>query len=301
MATILKTPPVKTDTVLWPVDKVILAYFGFAGFLIVGWWQTIPNASVMFAIHLVGAALLLYEAWRPNPTGWVFRHWYPLIYVAFCYRVMAVLVPRVNPHSADRWLADVDYSIWKAHPTVWLERIQSPLLTEFLQIVYTLFIPAVLLIAFVLWKQRLYEDFRYYAFLIALGYLVSYLGYLIVPARGPRFLLQGLQHMPLRGLWFFQNMQGGLDRLESTAYDCFPSGHTELTILAWWSARKLTNSLFWLYFAYTLSIIFATVYLRYHYTVDVVAGAAVAVVLLVAAPPVYRNLQGKRGLQVGRS
>ena len=93
-------------------------------------------------------------------------------------------------------------------------------------------------------------------------------------------------------------MQGTLDRLESAHYDCFPSGHTELTILAWWSTRKLTNSLFWPYFAYTLSIIFATVYLRYHYTIDLVAGVVVAAILIVAAPSVYEYLQTK-GAQVG--
>jgi len=92
-------------------------------------------------------------------------------------------------------------------------------------------------------------------------------------------------------LWGFHAMQGTLDRLESAHYDCFPSGHTELTILAWWSSRKLGNRLFWLYFAYTPSIIFATVYLRYHYSVDVLAGAIVAVALILAAPSIYRRLQ----------
>ncbi len=66
---------------------------------------------------------------------------------------------------------------------------------------------------------------------------MSYAGYLLVPARGPRFFLRHLQQEPLRGLWLFNLMQGTLDRLESAHYDCFPSGHTELTILAWWSSR----------------------------------------------------------------
>jgi len=285
---------------LWPVDKLILAYLGFAAAVILGWWSAVPEASGLLVVQASGALLLLYEVWRPNPTTWVFRHWYPVIYVSFCYKEMAVLIP-AHLYSADQRLADIDYSIWHANPTVWLERIVTPPLTEYLQIVYTLFVPAVLLVAVVLWKQRRFPEFRYYAFLVALGFLVSYIGYLIVPARGPRFLLNHLQHVPLRGMWYFQAMQNGLDRLESAAYDCFPSGHTELTILAWWSARKLTKSLSWPYFAYTLSIIFATVYLRYHYTIDVLAGAAVAGALLIAAPSLYRNLQPKRGLQVGRS
>jgi membrane-associated phospholipid phosphatase len=122
---------------------------------------------------------------------------------------------------------------------------------------------------------------------------------MLVPARGPRFLLKDLQHMPLQGLWLFKAMQSTLDRLESAHYDCFPSGHTELTILAWWGSRMVSHRLFKAYFAYTPLIIFATVYLRYHYSVDVLAGAVLAAGLILSAPMLYQKLS-KGGVAVGR-
>ncbi len=289
MAEILK-PPHPSDTRFWAVDKVILAYFAFSLVVVVGWWNRIPDALALFAWHLFGSLLILYQVKRPNPTSWFFRNWYPLPYVASCYKEMALFIRAIRHTDSDRFLADLDYRIWHVHPTVWLERIQSPGLTEFLQIAYTLFVPAVLLVALLLWRKRYYPEFQYYAFLIALGFLVSYVGYLIVPARGPRFLLSGLQHVPLTGLWFFHDMQSTLDRLESAHYDCFPSGHTELTILAWWGSRMVSKRLFRIYFAYTPFLIFATVYLRYHYTVDVLAGAVVAGVLILLAPVLYTKL-----------
>src|ERR1035437_1610071 len=209
----------------------------------------------------------------PNLTTRLFRFWYPLPYVGACYKEMALFIPVIRGSDADQALARLDFRLWGANPTVWLERIQTPVLTEFLQIVYTLFIPAVLFVAYLLWKQGRRAEFRYYAFLIALGFLASYVGYLLVPARGPRFLLAHLQHIPLRGLWLFNGMQSTLDRLESAHYDCFPSGHTEMTVLAWWGSRMVSKRLFRIYFLNTPLIIFATVYLRYHYTVDVLAGA----------------------------
>jgi membrane-associated phospholipid phosphatase len=284
----------------WAVDKVILVYFGFAVVVLASWWSGVPYAPWLLAAHLMGTSLLLYQVRFPNPTTWIFRNWYPLIYVASCYKEMALFIPTVRGSDADQWLANLDYRIWHANPTVWLERIQTPPLTEFLQIVYTLFVPAVLLIPFLLWKRRRFADFQYLAFLIALGFLASYIGYLIVPARGPRFLLKHLQHVPLQGLWLFRGMQSTLDRLESAHYDCFPSGHTELTILAWWGSRRISGKLFGLYFAYTLSIIFATVYLRYHYTVDVMAGAVVAAVLILTAPVLYKKLS-EGGSAIGRN
>ena len=173
---------------------------------------------------------------------------------------------------------------------MWLERIQSPLLTEFLQIVYSLFVPAVLWVAWLLWRRKHLAAFRFYSFLIAAGFLASYIGYLLVPARGPRFLLKDLQHAPLRGLWLFGLLQSTLDRLEQAHYDCFPSGHTELAILACWGSRQLSHGFGRLYAAYTVCMVFATVYLRYHYTVDVAAGAFLALVLILAMPALYRKL-----------
>jgi membrane-associated phospholipid phosphatase len=280
----------KTDTRFWPVDKVILVYFAFAVVLILGWWSKVADAPALLAAHLLGGAAIVYAVKRPNAASWIFRNWYPLPFVASCYKEMALLVPAVRGKDADRFLANLDYRFWGANPTVWIERLHHPALTEFLQWVYTLFIPVVLLVAVLLWAKGRYADFRYYAFLIALGFLASYIGYLAVPARGPRFLLKHLQNIPLQGLWLFQSMQSMLDRLESAHYDCFPSGHTELTILAWWGSRMVSNRWFGVYFAYTPCIIFATVYLRYHYTVDLLAGAVTAAVLILAAPGLYRKL-----------
>jgi membrane-associated phospholipid phosphatase len=287
--------PSTADTGFWAVDKLILAYFAASTVLLLGWWSRIPSAPGLLVWHLAAAALLLVEIRVPNVTSRVFRFWYPLPYVGACYKEMALFIPAIRDTDADQALARLDFRLWGANPTVWLERIQTPVLTEFLQIVYTLFIPAVLFVAYLLWKQGRRAEFRYYAFLIALGFLVSYVGYLLVPARGPRFLLAHLQHVPLRGLWLFNGMQSSLDRLESAHYDCFPSGHTELTVLAWWGSRMVSKRLFRIYSFYTPLIIFATVYLRYHYSVDLLAGAALAFVLILAAPAMYVKFS-KRGL-----
>lgn len=275
----------------WPVDVMILAYLAAAGLLIAAYFNRVPGAAWLLALHAAAIALLIAAIQAApsaarSPWSW-FRHWYPLPYVAACYKEMAILIPAIRGVDYDRELARLDFAIWHAHPTVWLERLQTPSLTEFLQIAYSLFVPAVLLAAVLFWIGRRHADFRYYAFLIALGYLVSFIGYFIVPVRGPRFLLAHLQHTELRGVWLFPALQHLLDRLESAHYDCFPSGHTELTLLAWWSSRKISAGLFRAFSIYTVCLVFATVYLRYHYTVDVFAGAVVATILLAAAPYLY--------------
>jgi len=273
-------------------DKLILAYLAGIGVLIAAYWSQLSEAPLLLALHIAAAIVIVWASGRSDRASWYFRYWYPLPLVGACYKEMAILIPAVRSSSADQWLADLDFSIWHAHPTVWLERFQTPVLTDFLQIAYTLFVPAVLLVPWLLWRRRRLAEFRYCAFLISLGFLASYIGYIFVPARGPRFLLDHLQHAPLQGGILVHEMRTTLDRLESSHYDCFPSGHCELTVIAWSLSRLISKRLSFVYIAYTLCIVFATVYLRYHYTVDLLAGALLAAVLIAAGPMLYRKLSG---------
>ena len=273
------------------MDKLILAYLTVTGVAIFLYSDAIRDAWWILVLHGIGAVAVWAAVRHPGlPASRIFRHWYPLLYVASCYKEMSLLIPVVRGTDYDSQLASLDRMIWGANPTVWLERLSRPWLTGALQWLYALFVPAVLLVAALLWTRRRYAEFRYYAFLVSIGFLSSYLGYLLVPARGPRFLLAHLQHSELTGMAGFAAVRRFLDVLESAHYDCFPSGHTELTIIAWWGSRRFSHWLGRVYFGYTLIIVFATVYLRYHYTVDVAAGAILAAVLVVATPLLYRML-----------
>ncbi len=270
---------------LWPVDWMILGYLTVTGLVIAALAAQVPDAWMLVAGHAIGMVIILTYAWRPElPGGRVFRHWYPLPYVAVCYREMSILIASVRHVSYDAELTRLDHAIWGVHPTVWMEGIQQPLLTEFLQIAYSLFVPCVLAVALVFWLRGELVRFRSYAFLLAMGFLVSYAGYFIVPARGPRIFLAAMHLKPMTGLWLTVPLQRILDALESAHYDAFPSGHMEMTVLAWWASRRISPAVARVYGLYTLIIIVATVYLRYHYTVDLVAGIVVAAAVIYAAP-----------------
>jgi len=187
----------------YPVDMLILCYFLGISLLILFYWSRIPGAAWLIALRLAGVLLVVVAGramssrFRAVPS--FFRNWYPWVDVGVAYKEMGILIPAIRRSDADAALARLDIALWGVHPTVWLERIQTTALTEFLQITYSLFIPALLLVAVVLWWQRRVGKFRYYVFLITLGFLVSFLGYFLVPARGPRFLLDHLQTRPLEG------------------------------------------------------------------------------------------------------
>lgn len=277
---------------LWAVDKMVLLYLASTGALMAVYFNRLPDAWAMLTLNVAFAALIVAASRQDGRATGYFRYWYPLPVVMVCYRQMAKLIPAVRgPVSVDHQLAQWDLAIWHVNPVMWLQRVESPALTDIMQLLYALFVPAVLLVPWLLWRNRRFQDFRYCAFLIAAGFLVSYAGYIFVPARGPRFLFHEMD-APVSGP-LVHSVRAGLDWLESAHYDCFPSGHTEMTIVACWISRLISRRLFAVYCPYTLCIIFATVYLRYHYTVDVLAGSITAAIVIVAAPVVYRSLGGE--------
>ena len=148
-----------SDRRLWAVDKVILAYLAGTGALVAVYWNRLPEAPELVALRVVAAIAIVLASAGGSRAVWYFRHWYPLPLVASCYKEMAIVIPAVRGTATDQWLADLDFSIWHANPTVWLERVQTQALTDFLQSVYTLFVPAVLLVPWLLWRKRRFAAF----------------------------------------------------------------------------------------------------------------------------------------------
>lgn len=279
---------VRAVSLRWlPMDLVVAAYLAGVGTLIAVNHRLVPGAAGLLALHIAGIGLIGWLAGgyraRAAPILWLIRHWYPLVYIAACYREMALLIPAIRRVSYDSVMARLDLMLWGVYPTVWLERWRRAWLTEVLQIIYVLFFVVVIGLAVWLWHRGCLREYRYYAFVVSLGFLSSFVGYFLAPVRGPRFFLEHLHPTPLQGLWLFAPLHGWLDRLESVHYDCFPSGHVALTLLACWAAQRFCPRLSGLYWAYAGAMTFSTVYLRYHYTVDLLAGALLARAVWAAA------------------
>jgi membrane-associated phospholipid phosphatase len=275
---------------LWPIEKLIIANSIIVVCLLGLAARDDVRALLYLAAHIAAAGVLL--ALKRSITGvWgLLRHWFGLIYLPLCYKEVPYLVSALRLPPADITLANWDSRMWNVDPVFWLSSLQTPPLVELLQIVYSLFIPGVLGLAILLWWYKSRAEFRYGAFMLAATFLLSYLGYLLLPARGPRLMPFAAFHPPLRGLWTFNFLQRLLDSLEGVQYDCFPSGHVAVVLVGCYIARRISARAFYAFSVFASLITFSTVYLRYHYVIDVFAGIALAIVIMLTAPWIYRSL-----------
>lgn len=293
-----------------PADKVAIAYLAIIASLILLFSVRVPFWGLLCAGHATLIALILLIArslpvspssgvpfTRPSRLAFTYliRGWYPVALIPLTYKELSYLIPLIHPCDYDAALAGIDHRFLGVHPTVWLERFTWPPLTEVLQLTYSTYYFLPLVLGVVLWRKGCFDEFYYWVYIVVLGFYLSYLGYIAVPAIGPRFLpsIAQAQTIPLSGVWLFQPVREMLDRAEGITRDCFPSGHTELTLLVLIYARSFHKKVFWCLLPLGTGVIISTVYLRYHYVIDVVAGVLLAIMIVTIARPVYRALGGE--------
>lgn len=215
----------------------------------------------------------------------------PTVGVLAIYSHLDPLCDLLNPHLADARLAAIDRAAFGVNPGLWLElRTPAPVL-DALYLCYTsyYFWPVSIgLILFAQGKARVAEFDRY-----ILGYVIlmltSYALYLAVPAIGPRFYLVSDYAGPVqagRVGRFFDALYRGAPYFR----DCFPSGHTALTLYALYQARRLTPRWFKVMVLPASGLIAATLVCRFHYAVDLVGGALLTVAVIWASEALHARL-----------
>lgn len=202
---------------------------------------------------------------------------FPVICVFVTFDSLEWLVHYINPRDIDPLLIRLDYLIFNNnHPTVMLEALHTPILTDMLQLSYTTyyFLPIFLGIALKLRKRD--GEFDRSLFLILFCFYLSFIGYILFPALGPRYTINHLQAFDLKGFFAAEAIQELLNRLEGIKRDAFPSGHTAITLVVSILAYRYHKGYFYITLPVVAMLIFATVYCRYHYVVDVIGGILLA-------------------------
>jgi membrane-associated phospholipid phosphatase len=266
-----------------PADTITLFFLLFLTGLTLSFFTNLPRAPYLLAIYslLITAQIIIIRFKdRGRFMGFFYNLIFPTICVLVVFDSLEWVVHYVNPEDIDPLLIQLDYRIFGNHPTVMLETIINPFLTDILQIAYSTyyFIPISFGVILLLDKQS--ATFDKSLFMILLCFYLSYIGYVLFPALGPRFSLSHLQTAGLQGFLVTELLQDLLNRLEGIKRDAFPSGHTGIALTILYLAYRYKRNYFWMVLPVVSALIFSTVYCRYHYVVDVIAGFALTLITI---------------------
>jgi len=278
---------------LSPADFVSIVFLLFLSVLNLIFHARVEEWFILTIINLatIIAIMFLARGAEEKKTQLLIglHRWYCYLIIILIFKEIYRMVHPIHPTDYDQLLIAIDRWMFGVNPTQWIGQFAHPLLTEILQIAYFSYYILFIVLGVELYRRYAIQDFDKVAFMIVYGFYLSYLGYFVLPGVGPRFTLHDFSSLEtdLPGVWltyFLRSIinagesipQSHIDAVNLVQRDIFPSGHTQLTIIVMALGFRYKTRARWLLLALGSLLIVATVYLRYHYVVDLIAGALVA-------------------------
>jgi hypothetical protein len=275
-------------------DLVILAYIGIITLVVL---LSRPEGTLLYlGYHLAATgliAMIVYAHDRFGGRFWTFcRHWYVLILCGAAFREMHYLIPEVHPfddHRFDVILRDLDRR--------WFGNVDGfflswpPYAMELLHFCYWFYFLSMVILGGVLYARQDWAKLREYLAVVITGLMLSYLGYYLVPAIGPHHFYNPRPAV-LDGIFAGAHLHQAILAAEWSMPDAFPSGHALLSMIVIVMAWRLHRPTFNLVVAPATGCILATMALRYHYIVDVLASVAILPVAVFAGLALHRRREG---------
>lgn len=246
-----------------PMAYLTLRFAGEEGF-------TRGNLERFFV--LLAIAFAFWAILRRHKYLLLVRDFVPIIVCLVIYLNLHDLIHFVNRSDKDAFLAKVDFALFGIQPTLFLETMIHPWITDYTTFCYSLFYFVAPALGVVLYFSREFARFRRFAVSVLMCFYIGYFGYILVPAVGPRFFLAEEFTRDLSGSEYSQQLRDTLNVLQSTRRDCFPSLHNGVTMLTLLFCIAWRRRLLIFFAPIAFGIMYATIYLRYHWVIDQLAG-----------------------------
>lgn len=272
------------------VDRLLAAYLGVTGVLALVSLR--PAGMAAGAGHAAAALVVLRWAGGPLPkaAGARFlRAVYPVALTPLLYMELAFLNRLLTEGYLDGTVLAWEEVLFGAQLSLEAgRRAASFWLSEFLHVgyfAYYLIVPTALLGVF---ATRGAGAAQRVAFQTALAFFASYVVFVVFPVAGPRYLFPPISDARADGTVFglvHAVLEGG-----SSKGTAFPSSHIAAAWAAVLGCRRADRRWSSLLAIPAAALAVGTVYGRFHYGVDAVAGVALALIVHGVAPTLVGRL-----------
>lgn len=201
--------------------------------------------------------------------------------VFLSYFQLRLILPAVSPHSVDADILAFDLRVFGFEPSVAWDQFVTPHTTEWFAFFYFgyFFLVAAHVLPIMFVGKDLLRT-AHFALGIFMVFCTGHLLYMVVPGWGPYHHLAGQFAHPLEGGLFWRLVKATVDA-GGAQKDIFPSLHTAtptyFAIYSYIHRRALPFRFTWPLMAFVATqIIIATMFLRWHYLIDIFAGLTLA-------------------------
>lgn len=273
-------------------DRLVVVYLILSAFYPVLKSDTFPHPWLNAAQHLTLAAAV----WFIPPMLRGSRHFWPRllgdIYLPLIFPLFYAEMEHLGliyfdfEKSIDPALIALEGRIFGFQPSLEWSRVWPwAWFHELMEFAYfTYYFLAVAYLVLVFRARRLAETERWdyvrdFVRDLSVTMLICYTMYTLFPAWGPKYFRAGYVDV---GGWIFTDIMHYIHEHGALLGAAFPSSHVAASMIPWWHTWvHFPRHRWWMTTIFVL-LCMATVYNRYHYVVDVIAGLILGALVLFA-------------------
>jgi len=264
-------------------DRLTLGYNALVAGLIVIFARRVPAWYALVLPNLAMLALLWFVLPRVGAgagAGWrLLRALYPVLFIWAAYSQTGAINHILCPGFCDDRLRGLDRALFGCEPAIDFARaFPAAGMAEIMHAVYFAYYLLFPGLALLLYVRRMPAALDDYLSTLCGAFYFCCVVFVFFPAAGP---IQAQPGPPAGGV--FPVVMACIYRWFELPGGAFPSSHVAVAIVALAYAYKYAPRWLCLYVPLCLGILPATVYCRYHYAVDVIAGVGVAAGALAIA------------------
>lgn len=211
-----------------------------------------------------------------------------VIMMNFAFTSIKEIIPIWGMDPADGMLASIDRMLVGGDLSLLLQKWYSAPLTEVMSIGYLSFLVALFttFIVYGFWASL--DKLALFCAGIFTLYGIGITGYTLIPGEGPFVHFASSYTKELTG-YFFTGWNAEIVKAGSAKYDVFPSLHVGVGLFLLMFYYAHNRRVFYLYLVPFVFIVLSTLYLRYHYFIDLVVGAFFSVFSYHIAKALYKK------------
>ncbi len=311
------------------VDYATQGYAALVGVLILffhngtvrAWpWVMAAHGAILVLVH---SLVQWHRRVQPGKTLDFVRHFYPVPLYLWFFSETGWLNRMFVTDYLDPMVIRWDQAIFGAQPGVaFMQKLPYLAVSEIFYAAYFSYYIMIVGVGVALFIRDRAAFFHYISD-VSFVFYVCYTIYIFLPVIGPRVFfheingyvlsapLQGLASTDVypevvkRGLFF--KVMAFLYRMFEAPGAAFPSSHVAVAFCTTFFSFRYLKPIRWVHFVTTILLCLSTVYCRYHYGVDVLAGLVTAAVLVPMGNWLYFEVEpggirpGKRARVVSKT
>ncbi|MCX6145416.1 MAG: phosphatase PAP2 family protein [Ignavibacteriales bacterium] len=246
-----------------------------------GWWMLIIKNVGTAVVYL--ALVFASEKMTRKFPRFLLRVAAVTLAYAYLFGAVDKLQLILQGQWMDEYVMDAEQYIFGVQPTLWLQHITTPPLTEWMMFAYVIYVPMYPILCGIIYYLRGDVAMEDYLFTLGFTNILCDIGFILFPVAGPMATIGNLYSVPLKGYvftFFGELMRSNVHFIGGN----IPSPHTAAATIMWVMAYRYHRPSFYILTPVVLSLYVSTFYLRYHFVTDAVVGIIVAFLALLVVP-----------------